>query len=82
MPAPKPAPKPKGKGRAKDDAFVHEAVRKMKGGAVAKKGRPAIGPHLLNGSGNRHKGPYHIMPDGRYMTGKTHSARSKELTVA
>jgi hypothetical protein len=89
-PAPAPAPaKPKGKGKAKakakDDGFVEEAVRMMKGAAApahAKKGRPAKGPILLNGSGNRHKGPCHQMPDGTYMTGKTHSARSKPLTIA
>jgi hypothetical protein len=49
---------------------------------VKGRGRPAKGPVFLNGAGKRHKGAFHKMPDGTYMTGKTHNARSKPLTLA
>lgn len=85
--APKKAPAKKAPAK-KADTFITDVVAHLKKGsapaAPAKKGkgRPAVHPKLMNASGKRHKGAYHQMPDGTYMTGATHSARSKPLTVA
>jgi hypothetical protein len=37
------------------------------------------GLKLFNGKGKPHRGAYHLMSDGTYHTGKTHTARSKVL---
>jgi len=37
------------------------------------------GLKLYNSKGKAHRGHYHLMSDGSYHTGKTHTARSKQL---
>jgi hypothetical protein len=39
-------------------------------------------PKLFNSAGKAHRGAFHQMPDGTYMSGAKHSKRSKPLTVA
>jgi hypothetical protein len=53
--------------------------------AIAVLGKPAAKsvyhPKLRNMKGGRHKGKYHQMPDGTYMTGAKHTKYSKPLKV-